>query len=363
MPQDLLEPQAVTEKATAIRVVDCDVHNAVGLGQLREYLPQPFKRMAECGCSPGHLGLHNPIGVTRHDTIDPDGKPAAGKPDGIGRMLLDPYGIDIALLTGGVYGFSTHPDPDYAAAVCSAYNSYMIEHWLPKDPRFRLAINVATQDPALAAQEIERVGSQPGVVAVMISSAAQHPLGQRMYHPLFAACEKMDLPLCLHPGSEGTCISAAPTAAGYPTRYLEWHTGISCTFQAHLVSIVCEGVLQKYPGLKVVLVEGGVSWLPPLLWRFDKNWKALRSTVPWLTEPPSKTIQNRVFMTTQPIEEPGDHRQLKQLFEMFDAEKMLLFSSDFPHWDGDTPDFAVRGFSEQFKRRVLAENAIELFGL
>jgi predicted TIM-barrel fold metal-dependent hydrolase len=48
---------------------------------------------------------------------------------------------------------------------------------------------------------------------------------------------------------------------------------------------------------------------------------------------------------------------------MFDAEKMLLYSSDFPHWDGDTPDFVVRGFSETFKRRVLAENAIELFGL
>ena len=56
-------------------------------------------------------------------------------------------------------------------------------------------------------------------------------------------------------------------------------------------------------------------------------------------------------------------RHLKQLFEMFDAEHMLLFSSDFPHWDGDTPDFALRGFSETFKRRVLAGNAIELFGL
>ncbi|MCW8129231.1 MAG: amidohydrolase [Planctomycetota bacterium] len=363
MTAPVLEAQPKTEKASAIRVVDCDVHQLVGLAQCREYLPQPFKRMAESGCAPGHLGLHNPIGVVRSDLVESDGKNAASKPDGIGRTLLDPYGIDIALLTGGVYGFSTHPDPDYAAAVCSAYNSYMIEHWLPKDPRFRMAINVATQDAALAAEEIARVGSHPGVCAALISSATQHPLGQRMYHPLFAACEKYDLPLCLHPGSEGTCISNPPTAAGYPTRYLEWHTGISCTFQAHLVSLVCEGVFQKFPGLKIVLVEGGVSWLPPLMWRLDKNWKALRSTVPWITRAPSEIIQERVFMTTQPIEEPPEHRQLKQLFEMFDAEKMLLFSSDYPHWDGDTPDFAVRGFPESFKRRVLAENAVELFGL
>lgn len=359
----LSQPETPASKAQAIRCVDCDVHQSVGLGNFREYMPQPFKRMAESGCAPGHLGLYNPIGVTRPDTIEADGKPAASKPDGLARMLLDPYGIDIALLTGGVYGFSSHPDPDYAAAVCTAYNTYMIEHWLPKDPRFRLAINVATQDPLLAAREIERVGAHPGVIGVVISSATQHPLGQRMYHPMYAAAEKMGLPFCLHPGAEGTGITNAPTAAGYPTRYLEWHTGISCTFQAHLVSMVCEGVFQKFPELKVVLVEGGVSWLAPLLWRFDKNWKALRSTVPWLTRPPSETIQGRVFMTTQPIEEPPEHRQLKQLFEMFDAEKMLLYSSDFPHWDGDTPDFVVRGFSETFKRRVLAENAIELFGL
>jgi predicted TIM-barrel fold metal-dependent hydrolase len=99
------------------------------------------------------------------------------------------------------------------------------------------------------------------------------------------------------------------------------------------------------------------------LWRFDKNWKALRSTVPWLTRPPSELIRGRIFMTTQPIEEPPVHAHLKQLFEMFDAEHMLLFSSDFPHWDGDTPDFALRGFSESFKQRVRAGNAIELFGL
>lgn len=357
------ETPANPAKAQAIRCVDCDVHNSVGLAQIAKYLPPAFKRMADANCMQGHLGLYNPIGVIRSDTIEADGRPAASKPEGIARMLLEPYGIDVALLTGGFYSMSSHPDPDYAAAVCSAYNTYMIENWLPRDPRFRLAMIVATQDPILAAREIERVGSHSGVSAVMISSAQQHPLGQRMYHPIYAAAEKIGLPLCLHPGNEGTGISSAPTAAGYPTRYLEWHTGIIATFQAHLVSMVCEGIFQKFPELKVVFVEGGVSWLVPLMWRFDKDWKALRSTVPWLEKSPSETIRGRLFLTTQPIEEPEDHRHLKQLFEMFDAEHMLLFSSDFPHWDGDTPDFALRGFSETFKRRVLAENAVELFGL
>jgi predicted TIM-barrel fold metal-dependent hydrolase len=239
----------------------------------------------------------------------------------------------------------------------------MINEWLPKDPRFRLAMIVPTQDPVAAAREIDRVGGHPGIVEVIISSSQPVPMGQRCFHPLYAAAERQGLPIALHPGREGSGISAGPTAAGMATKYIEWHTGLTQTFQAHVISLVTEGVFYKYPKLKVVLTEGGISWLPPLMWRLDKNWKTLRSTVPWLDRQPSKVIQEHFYLTTQPVEEPDNHQHLRQIFGMFDAEHMLLFSSDFPHWDGDTPDFAVRGFPESFKRRVLAENAIELFGL
>src|SRR5579883_1749958 len=70
---------------------------------------------------------------------------------------------------------------------------------------------------------------------------------------------------------------------------------------------------------------GGVSWLPPLLWRFDKNWKALRQTAPWLDRPPSAVVEEHIRLTTQPLEAPERPSHLEAMLEMFDAGRMLMF--------------------------------------
>jgi predicted TIM-barrel fold metal-dependent hydrolase len=111
------------------------------------------------------------------------------------------------------------------------------------------------------------------------------------------------------------------------------------------------------------MLEGGVSWLPPIMWRLDKNWKALRQTVPWVTRLPSEIARDHILMSTQPIEEPENPEHFKQMLNMFDAGKMLMFSSDYPHWDGDTPDFAARSFPKDIRNRIMSENARELYRL
>jgi predicted TIM-barrel fold metal-dependent hydrolase len=51
------------------------------------------------------------------------------------------------------------------------------------------------------------------------------------------------------------------------------------------------------------------------------------------------------------------------MLDMFDVGRMLMFSSDYPHWDGDTPDFAARPFPAALRRRVMSETARELYKL
>ena len=100
-----------------------------------------------------------------------------------------------------------------------------------------------------------------------------------------------------------------------------------------------------------------------MMWRLDKNWKSLRATTPWLTRRPSEIIEEHFMLTTQPIEEPDDNRHFRQVLEMFKAEKMLMFSSDYPHWDGDTPDFAMRQLDSDLRDAVMYRNALEVYGL
>jgi len=212
-------------------------------------------------------------------------------------------------------------------------------------------------------REIHRLGDHPGVAQVMMPSAAPLPYGHRVYHPIYAAAAAHGLPVAIHPGSEGVGIAGKPSPVGYPSNYLEWHTGLVTTYIGHLLSLVTEGVFVKFPTLRFVMEEGGICWLPPLLWRFDKNWKGLRQTTPWLTRPPSAYVREHILLTTQPLEEPDDHAEFTAMLGMFDAEHMLMFSSDFPHWDGDTPDFAARALPAALRRRVMSETACEVYRL
>lgn len=300
----------------------------------------------------------------RSDTGLPDGSRIENSPENLARYFFDKYDIEYGVLNpAGALHIGLSPEPDYAAAVVSAQNDVVVHDWLPADRRFRASMIVAPNDPELAAQEIHRLGDQRGIVQVLMPSGARIPYGQRFFHPIYAAAVAHGLPVAIHPGSEGVGISGVPTAAGYPSSYLEWHTGLVGSYMAHLISLVTEGVFIKFPTLKFVLIEGGVCWLPPLLWRFDKNWRALRQTTPWLEQPPSQIISKHILLTTQPIEETEHLEHFRQMLAMFDAERMLMFSTDFPHWDGDTPEFAARALSPELRDRVMSETARELYHL
>ena len=344
-----------------IRAIDCDIHHGYkDHRQFLTYLTRHWKGPIPGG---GANAYASPIGVHRKDAYSEKGESAAGDPGLLTEFLVDAYDMEYAILTGSAYDIGIHPNPDYASAVTAAYNDHLIEEWLPKNPKFRGSMAVAAQDPLQAAREIDRVGPHPGIVQVIMSSAARVPYGNRFYHPIYEAAERHGLPVAIHPGAEGSGIANPPTAAGFVTNYMQWHTSLSQNFQAHLVSIICEGVFEKFPNLKFVLVEGGVAWLPHLMWRMDKNYKALRATTPWLKKMPSRYIREHCYLTTQPIEEPENPKHLQQIFEMIDAENILLFSSDFPHWDFDDPFMVLKGFPAETKQKILNLNAKKLYKL
>ncbi|WP_168122135.1 amidohydrolase family protein [Paenibacillus sp. HB172176] len=347
------------------KVIDCDVHNEFKSHEdLLPYLQQPWKRMvSEFGLRLPFM-YNSPIGVLRKDAIPPNGGSPGSDPHYMLKHLVEPYGLEHVLLTGDtLIHVSNLPDADYASALASAYNDYVIDKWLPVSPVFKGAMVIATQNPEQAAREIDRIGSHPDIKAVVINGASRIPYGQQHYHPIYEAAERNGLAMMIHPGSEGSGISNPPTGAGYLSTYLQWHTSLSSVYMAQLISIVCEGVFEKFPNLKFIFCEGGVTWLPHLMWRLDKNYKGLRWTAPWLKKMPSQYIRDNCFLTTQPIEEPDNFKHLEMLFDIIDAENMLLFSSDYPHWDFDDPTAILKRLGEDAKRKIFYENAKQLFQL
>lgn len=343
-------------------IVDCDVHAYPRTNdEIRAYLPMPWRDRFGGG---GRGFYGNPVHGSRLDSNPPAGGPAGSDPDFLRKQLIDEYGIAYAVILPRAFA-NLQPDPDMGTAIAAAFNDWLADTWLSKynaDGVFKGSITVNIQDPPAAAREIERWAGHPHFVQVMTDSGARAPLGQRQYYPIYEACEKHGLRFAVHPGTDGMGINVQPTP-GYPTHYIEWHTGLSLAFQAHLISMLTEGVFERFPGLGVTLTEGGVAWLPPLMWRLDAEWKALRSEVPWLTKAPSAYLRDHVRLSSQPLENPDDSRQLLQIFDMMDAEHILMFASDYPHWDFDSPSHAFPRLSADLREHIFSSTARAWYGL
>jgi hypothetical protein len=129
-----------------------------------------------------------------------------------------------------------------------------------------------------------------------------------------------------------------------------------------LVSIISEGVVERFSNLKFVFIEGGITWIPWIMYRLDSEYLMRRSEAPLLNKLPSEYFK-QFFFTSQPLERPPDIHDLKWIFDRFSASTQLMYASDYPHWDFDVPKviYDLPFLSENDKRRILGENARELF--
>jgi predicted TIM-barrel fold metal-dependent hydrolase len=179
--------------------------------------------------------------------------------------------------------------------------------------------------------------------------------GDPVYHPIFEAAVRNGLPVGIHHSEN------SPTALGFHRYYVEWHTLVTQVFMSQIASLLFNGVFDKFSELKVIMLEGGFTYVPHLMSRADQQYKELRSEVPWVKRMPSAIIRQQVRFATQPTEEMTLERFL-QLIEWMESDELLCFSTDYPHWDFDSPWEALpQGLPEELKRKIFSENARRLY--
>jgi predicted TIM-barrel fold metal-dependent hydrolase len=184
---------------------------------------------------------------------------------------------------------------------------------------------------------------------------SEAPYGHRRYLPIFEAADRHNLVVSLQFGG---APGNPPTGSGWPSYYIEEYVGMAQVFQTQVLNLVVEGVFDRFPNLRLALIEGGWTWLPSLMWRIDKDWKGLRREVPWNTRVPSAYIRERIRLSLQPIDAPPDPKHLLQVVEQMGSDDLLMFATDYPHWHFDTPEEAVpAGLPDDTRRKILYDNA------
>jgi uncharacterized protein len=357
--------EQMAEKArTRPALIDCDLHNELhgDVAAILPYLPARWREHVETfgGRSPAG-GYYPRFMDHREDARPPSGRRAGSDVSYTRVHYMDPCNVAYGILIP-LSGAAGQQNLELGAAMATAVNDWQVAEWLDPEPRLRASLTIPFEWPEAAVEEIRRRASDKRFVQVQFSGRPHEPMGRRKYWPIYAACEEHGLAVMSHAfGSYGQPI----TGAGWPSYYLEEHVGPAQAMQANIISMVVEGVFERFPTLKIVSVENGFGWLPSLMWRLDNSWHLLKAEVPHLKRLPSEYIREHVYVTTQPMEEPHRPRSFHDLLEQFgDLTDHLLFASDYPHWDADAPDecFPV-ALDDDLLRKIYFDNAAALYGL
>jgi predicted TIM-barrel fold metal-dependent hydrolase len=342
--------------------IDCDLHPA--LPDTRALLPhlEPYWRehVLRRGMERDNLEA-SAFPPTAPINARPDWRPETGLPGSslleMQMHLLDRLRPRVAICNV-IHGAQMMMSEDLSAALCRAINNWLVTEWLDRDPRLRASIVVPVHSPELAAEEIERRATDPRFVQVLLLAMTEMPLGRRMMWPIYRAAEKHGLPIGIHAGSS---FRHPQSAGGWGSFYLEDYVSYAQGFAAALNSLLAEGVFQKFPDLRVVLIESGVTWLPASMWRINKTWRGVRAEVPWLDRLPSDILRERVRLTAQPFDAPPDAAALATLLEQLGSDDMLLFATDYPHWHYDGDEALPPGLPSALMQKILVDNPLATY--
>ena len=349
-------------------IVDCDVHPMYEhIDDLAPYLSRAWRRRFDDRgirtYGRARDRYNHPERTQRADATPPSGGHAGCDRDFTLATYVEPHGISCALLLPQQpYGVTVWSDAAAAAAYVAATNDFFREAWVGSDERLALAVTVAPHDPHAAAAEIRRHAGQPGVVGVQLL-LLDRMMGDVAFDPIYEAACETGLPIVVHQsGSEGCYASSQGPAGGGPRSYGERHAVLTQIGAANVVDLVVGGAFERFPALRIVMVEWGFSWLPSLLARMDHAWARDPDAAPLVKRVPSEYVRDHIGFATQPLDEPDTAAERQALFPP-SLDGMLLFSSDYPHYDTDDPTFVIKArIPRQLRAAVCYRNAVRMFG-
>ena len=278
--------------------------------------------------------------------------------------VMDEEGIDVAVLYPTLWLlYGDIHDPQVAAAACRAYDDWIADFCRTEPSRLYAVAPMPLQSVDESVREMRRVVRDLGFKAVFVRPNPFN--GRRLcdpaYDPFWREAQELGIPVAVH-SSFGTRM---PTlgAERYAKNPFFFHM-VCHTFElmAAAMDVVCGGVLEKFPRLRVGFLESGVGWLGYWLDRMDGHFEKMAPYVPWLKRKPSEQFLEQCFLSFDP-----DERTVAAMVEL-GAERSILWGSDYPHFDCTFPGLvsevekACAGVSARASKRIREENAARFYG-
>ena len=237
---------------------------------------------------------------------------------------MDSAGVTMSVLSLSGPGVQVETDPTVAIRMARRANDLLAEEVSRRPTRYAGFAHLAMQDPAAAADELERCVRELGFVGAMVNGQTNGVyLDDPSYEPFWERLQDLDLPLYLHPGDSYRLPYVLEGAPELLKPTWEWNIETS----SHFLRLVFAGVFDRYPRLKIVLGHMGET-LPYVLWRLDSRAALIVDKRP-LELPPSAYLKRNLYVTTSG---QCDDVPLRAAIGAIGAAH-VLFSVDYPYED------------------------------
>ncbi|MGE4606792.1 MAG: amidohydrolase family protein, partial [Myxococcota bacterium] len=362
----ILEPAWLWEEYLEKRYSDRAMRICVD-GNGLEYLEldgRPSERTVK-----GVLGLMGAMG-------DPDARPGPDRrymdsmPFGAGDArerveLLGRENLDKALLypTIGLLWECEVDDPELTIAYQRAYNRWIADFCRDSSGRLVPIAHLSLTDPAASAAELERAvadGCRGGFVAPFTHSKKPH--GHPDHDPLYAKASELGVPIGIHPTYEPAWAAPVRFRGMGREREFFYNVMIRQGVQQAFLSLFAMGTLDRFPELRLGLLEVGCGWVGSFLDRMDAVFDTIAGSGVKLRMAPSEYFRRQCFVSGDPDETAAAH-----VIDHVGADH-FMWATDYPHPDhpgswAQALERFVEPLSVATRAKVLGANVARIYGL
>ena len=282
-------------------------------------------------------------------------------------METEGWDIQVCLPTVGAAA-PAHKNPNVAAALCRAYNNWAHEFCSGAPKRIKFTAVVPSQNTADMRLETERAVEKLGAISIFLPSA----IPEKMWHhpdyiPVWQTIQDLDMPLSIH---------GASSASGNPLTNARYE-GIEGAFIAlsetigfpfenmiNLGHFMYSGILDRFPNLRLLILEANSGWVPFWLNRLEKYCEGRQSV--FFDDHPLKLTPQEYFLRQCAVAADADEPSIKYVVDYIGNDN-IVFNTDYPHPDAPATkeplaNMMEQPLSDESKRKILWDNSVKIYG-